>query len=100
MTLDAKITILQAAKEEKKIRKRLRAYDSVGRPVGRWVPCDLESELWDFSAWIYEIVPEPREIWLYEYPGGILGYHYTVKELEEVAEPQRSRMRHFREVIE
>ena len=94
MTIDEMIAVLQAAKEGKTIQAR-RISDL---PCLPWQTTDKPQ--WDFGSTEYRIVPEPRDIWLYEYPGGILGYHYTFKELKEVAEPQRSRMRHFREVIE
>jgi len=96
MTINEKISILQAAREEKKIRKRLREYDSVGRPVGRWVPCDLESELWDFSCWNYEIAPEPREIWVILNNAG--GVHSASSNRDLIS--HHGETIRFREVIE
>ena len=61
MDIDAMIAVLQAAKAKKPIRKR--RYGT--HKELHWFNCEMDSETWDFSFWHYEVMPEPREIWVH-----------------------------------
>ena len=99
MTLDEMITVLQAAKEKKKLCKQLRVYE--GDRSSNWVPCNLEAETWDFSFWNYKVAPKPRERWIIENTDGSLSaVAFSFKaNAQEAAADEGLSVRHFREVL-
>ena len=63
MTLDELIVVAQAAKAGKTIER--------GYIDGKWRPVDLQAEINGYVQ--YRVKPEPRVVWIPEFPGQVLG---------------------------
>lgn len=62
MTIQEKIDAMTAFRDGKEIEFRI--IDS-----GKWI--ESREPNWDFTSFEYRIKPEPRRIWINEYPDGL-----------------------------
>jgi len=76
MTEQEIIDVVTAFKDGKKIQSRARKDTRQSEPY-KWMP--NHNPLWDFSLNEYRVAPEPRVIWINEYPQS-LGMPRTTKE--------------------
>jgi hypothetical protein len=95
MTPQEMMGVIQAYVDGKRIQKT-----TSGR--NNWVDEPLSWSIsWDFSNYDYRIKPEPRIIYVNEYPDGIGGlFHHTVYYAKISAAPTCIRQVKFIEVLE
>lgn len=78
--------------------KVLQVRRDLGNGNRQWF--DLDGTCFDRAADQYRIKPEPREVWITEYPNGEIFFHPS-QESARVARVQPTGViRHYREVIE
>ena len=65
MTIDEMIAVLQAAKARKQIQFRFRV-DQMQLKKCEWEDCETPG--WNFGDCEYRVKPEPRTVWVNEYP--------------------------------
>lgn len=71
MTIDEMITVLQAAKDGKKIQARESRRDGA-----QWTPAT--APVWNFAAFAYRVKPEPMEVKLWMKDG-----HFTESDMSD-----------------
>lgn len=84
------IEVLQAAKAGKKIQCKGIGTEWLNEP----------NPDWNFSRWTYRIKPEPRVIYVNEYPNSFGAIHHTEEAAKREASSNCTKQVKFIEVIE
>ena len=90
------IAVMQAAKEGKEIQFR----DRCNRGTDdNWV--DAPSPIWNWATFDYRVKPEPRRVWVNQYPSGALADRNwrTQSEAEHAAMNSGTKQIEFVEVV-
>lgn len=72
MTIDEIIAVLQAFKDGKAIQFAVRKSDP-----RKWLELSIRDLAWNFASYEYRVKPEPRTIWVNEYPDGSGTVHHS-----------------------
>ena len=92
MTLDEMIAVMQAAKAGKTIQSKSKRYED------GWG--DTPDPVWNFNLYLYRVKPEPRTIFLNEYPDGSFGCPKYTLQAAKILGGSLGKVLKFVEVLE